>query len=76
MSLFSPIGSKRFVYLSFSSYLSHHSLIIKVLNLISIGLQATKVRDRVLEMTPKGNDETEVIKEDAQVLLSDISENV
>ncbi|WZZ06292.1 hypothetical protein YC2023_092213 [Brassica napus] len=38
--------------------------------------EATKVRDRVLEMTPKGNDETEVIKEDAQVLLSDISENV
>nr|VDD63641.1 unnamed protein product [Brassica oleracea] len=38
--------------------------------------EATKVRDRVLEMTPKGNEETEVIKEDAQVLLSDISENV
>ncbi|KAJ4868117.1 MATE efflux family protein [Raphanus sativus] len=38
--------------------------------------EATKVRDRVLEMTPKGNQETETITEDAQVLLSDISENV
>ncbi|KAL0801121.1 hypothetical protein Bca101_056297 [Brassica carinata] len=38
--------------------------------------EATKVRDRVLEMTPIGNQETEIIKEDAQVLLSDISENV
>ncbi|KAF3525767.1 hypothetical protein F2Q69_00050901 [Brassica cretica] len=38
--------------------------------------EATKARDRVLEMTPKGNQETEIIKEDAQVLLSDISENV
>ncbi|KAF8113635.1 hypothetical protein N665_0047s0041 [Sinapis alba] len=39
--------------------------------------EATKVRDRVLEMTPKGSQETEITKEDdAQVLLSDISENV
>ncbi|CAG7903952.1 unnamed protein product [Brassica rapa] len=38
--------------------------------------EATKARDRVLEMTPKGNQETEIIKEDAQVLLSNISENV
>ncbi|KAF8091626.1 hypothetical protein N665_0441s0033 [Sinapis alba] len=38
--------------------------------------EATKARARVLEMTPKGNQETEIIKEDAQVLLSDISENV
>jgi len=64
------------VYLSFSNTYLHHFLIIKVLNFISIGLQATKARDRVLEMTPKGNQETENIKEDAQVLLSDISENV
>ena len=73
MSLFSPIGSKRYTFLSLVTYLH---LIIKVLNFISIGLQATKARDRVLEMTPKGNQETEIIKEDAQVLLSDISENV
>ncbi|KAJ4868119.1 MATE efflux family protein [Raphanus sativus] len=38
--------------------------------------EATKARDRVLEMTPKGNQETELLKEDAQVLLSDISENM
>ncbi|KAJ4868118.1 MATE efflux family protein [Raphanus sativus] len=38
--------------------------------------EATKARDRVLEMTPKGNQETEIIQEDAQVLLRDISENV
>ncbi|KAG2322019.1 hypothetical protein Bca52824_015232 [Brassica carinata] len=38
--------------------------------------EATKARDRVLEMTPIGNQETQIIKEDAQVLLSDISENV
>ncbi|WZZ34719.1 hypothetical protein YC2023_018120 [Brassica napus] len=38
--------------------------------------EATKARNRVLEMSPKGNQETEIIKEDVQVLLSDISENV
>ncbi|ESQ28717.1 hypothetical protein EUTSA_v10019592mg [Eutrema salsugineum] len=39
--------------------------------------EATKARDRVFEMAPQGNQKTEItLKEDAQVLLSDVSENV
>ncbi|KAL1213131.1 Protein DETOXIFICATION 8 [Cardamine amara subsp. amara] len=39
--------------------------------------EAAKARDRVIEMNPQGNPVTEsTVKEDGQVLLNDISENV
>ncbi|ESQ28720.1 hypothetical protein EUTSA_v10018422mg [Eutrema salsugineum] len=39
--------------------------------------EAAKARDKVIELTPQGNQETEsILEEDVQVLLQDVSENV